>query len=61
MQGLQKNRGASFAVLFAVYLLAAAVGIVTYRALPFDWHLSLLIADVAATVFTFLFSLLFGK
>ena len=59
MQGLQKNRGASFAILAAVYLLAAAVGVVTYRALPFDWHLSLLIADVAATVVTFLFSLLF--
>ena len=59
MQGLQKNRGASFAILAAVYLLAAAVGIVTYRALPLDWRLSLLIADMAATVFTFLFSLLF--
>ena len=59
MQGLQKNRAASFAVLAAVYVLAAAVGIVTYRALPLDWRLSLLIADMAATVFTFLFSLLF--
>ena len=59
MQGIQKNRAASFAVLAAVYVLAAAVGIVTYRALPLDWRLSLLIADMAATVFTFLFSLLF--
>ena len=59
MQGFQKNRAASFAVLAAVYVLAAAVGIVTYRALPLDWRLSLLIADMAATVFTFLFSLLF--
>ena len=42
-----------------MYVLAAAVGIVTYRALSLDWRLSLLIADMAATVFTFLFSLLF--
>ena len=57
MQKLKQNRAASFVILAAVYVLAAAVGIVTYRALPLDWRLSLLIADMAATVFTFLFSL----
>lgn len=54
-----KNRTASFIIVTAVYILAAAAGIVLYRLLPFDWWLNLLIADVAATVLTFVFSLIF--
>lgn len=53
------RRGASFAILTAVYILAAALGIVLYRVLPYDWWLNLLLADIFATVFTFLFSLIF--
>lgn len=56
---LKTNRTASFLVVTGVYILAAAVGIVTYRALELDWRLALLIADVAATVLTFLFSVIF--
>ena len=59
MQRLKKNRAASFLAVTLVYLLASAVGILVYRALPLAWWLSLLLADVAATVVTFLFSLLF--
>ena len=55
------NRAASFAVLALVYILAAAIGVVTYCLLPFEMWLSLLIADMAATVFTFLFSLIFDN
>lgn len=54
-----KNRTASFVIVTLVYVLATVAGIVIYRALSFDWWLNLLIADVAATVLTFVFSLIF--
>ena len=59
MNKLKQNRAASFVAVTFVYILATAVGVVVYRTLDFDWWLSLLIADVAATVVTFVFSLLF--
>lgn len=59
MDILKKNRGASFIAVTIVYIIAAVVGIVTYRALAFDWWISLLIADIVATVATFVFSLIF--
>ena len=59
MKKLLKNRVFSFAAVAVVYILAAIVGIVTYRALNLSWWLSLLIADAVATVFTFIFSLIF--
>ena len=54
-----KNRTWSFVIVTAVYVLAAVAGILLYRALPFSWWMNLLIADVAATVLTFVFSLIF--
>ena len=59
MEKLKRNRAASFAVIALIYLLAGALGIWIYTSLPYSWWLSLLLADIAATVFTFLFSLLF--
>ena len=59
MKPLKKNRAVSFAAVTLVYIFAAAVGVLVYRALTLDWWLSLLIADVAATVATFVFSLIF--
>ncbi len=58
---LKNSRAASFAAIFAVYLLAAAVGITVYYFLPLSMYFAwkLLIADVAATVFTFMFSVVF--
>ncbi len=53
------SRLASFLIVAAVYIIAAVVGIGIYRTLPFDWWLNLLLADVAATVVTFVFSVLF--
>ena len=44
-----------------VYIIAAVVGVLVYRALEYDWWLSLLIADVAATIVTFIFSVIFGN
>ncbi len=59
MQRIKQHRAASFSAVALVYILAAVVGVLVYRALPPDWWLSLLIADAAATVVTFAFSVLF--
>ncbi len=56
---LKSNRTASFIIVALVYILASAVGIGVYLLLPYDMWLNLLIADTAATVFTFIFSLIF--
>lgn len=56
---LKQSRGASFLVVAIIYILASAVGIGVYLMLPYDMWLNLLIADTAATVFTFIFSLIF--
>ncbi|MBQ4561304.1 MAG: DUF1295 domain-containing protein [Clostridia bacterium] len=61
MKKLKQNRTASFVAVALVYILAAAVGVCVYSKLTFDWWLSLLIADVAATVVTFIFSLVFNN
>ena len=42
-----------------VYVLAIVTGVAVYIKLELDWWLSLLVADVAATVVTFIFSLIF--
>ncbi len=54
----KQNRALSFLAVTLIYVAAAVGGIALYLHLPFDWWLSLLVADVAATVFTFLFSVL---
>ena len=59
MNKLKQSRAASFIAIALVYIFATVVGVAVYRALALDWWLSLLIADVAATVATFIFSLLF--
>ena len=59
MNRLKQNRAASFVAVTGVYVIAVVVGIMTYRALCLDWWLSLLLADIAATVATFAFSLIF--
>lgn len=61
MNRLKSSRAASVAVIALVYLLAAAVGVAVYRTLLMDWWLALLLADVAATLVTFGFSLLFAN
>ena len=61
MKFLKQNRTASFVAVTFVYILVTLAGALVYRALPFDWWLSLLIADAVATVVTFSFSLIFGN
>lgn len=57
---MKKNRTISFIIITIIYILAAVCGIVTYRFLPISgmW-LRLLIADIAATILTFIFSVIF--
>lgn len=59
MNKLKQSRAASFIAVALIYIFATVAGIAVYRAVAFDWWLSLLIADVVATVATFIFSLLF--
>jgi steroid 5-alpha reductase family enzyme len=55
----KKNRALSFIIITLVYVIATAVGFVVYHYTPCDFWLKLLIADVAGTVVTFIFSLVF--
>lgn len=59
MEKLKKNRVAGFIVIGVVYVLASILGIGLYISLPFSWWLNLLLADVVATIFTFICSLFF--
>lgn len=61
MKKLKQSRAASFTAVALIYVIAALVGILTYRSLDLDWWLALLIADVLATVVTFIFSVIFGN
>ena len=56
-----KNRAVSFVIVTAVYIVAAACGILSYMHLPFSLWLNLLLADIIATAVTFLFSVIFSN
>lgn len=56
-----ENRALSFIIVALVYVVATAVGVAVYLALPFDFWLSLLLADIVATAVTFAFSLIFSN
>lgn len=58
MNSIKQNRAASFVTVTLIYILAAVCGIAVYNKLSFDWQINLLIADVIATVLTFLFSVI---
>ncbi len=61
MKKLKQSCVASFVAVTLVYIIATMVGIAVYRMLDLPWWLSLLIADIAATVVTFIFSVIFGN
>ena len=61
MKSLKENRAASFIAVAIVYVLATVIGVLVYLSLGLEWWLSLLIADIAATVVTFVFSLIFAN
>ena len=61
MQKIKENRLISFIIITAVYIVATIVGILTYKAINLSWWLALLIADIVATIVTFIFSLIFNN
>ena len=58
MNKLKHNRITSFTVIIIIYILAIITSVFTYKLLPFDWWLNLLLSDIAATILTFIFSLI---
>ena len=58
MISFKKSRTASFAIIVAIYVLSAILGIIVYKNLDLAFYINLLIADVAATAFVFLFSVI---
>ena len=58
-----KNRAASLFIILLIYILAAVCGffIFTFFASKFSLVLSLLLADIGATVVVFIFSLIFNN
>lgn len=61
MRKFKESRALSFAVIAIIYIIATVAGVATYRMLDLSWWLSLLVADIAATVVTFVFSVIFGN
>lgn len=61
MKKLKENRVLSFIIITFVYILATFVGVLTYNHLNLDVWLNLLIADTAATIVCFVFSLIFNN
>ncbi len=55
------SRGASFAIIAAVYILATLLGFFTYSAVSGQLWLRILVADVVATILVFIFSCIFSN
>jgi steroid 5-alpha reductase family enzyme len=55
---MRENRRIGFLLIAFIYAAAIAVGVFIFRALPGAFWLRLLLADVAATAFVFVFSVL---
>ena len=58
---VETQSSCEFFAVTLIYLLAAVAGIVVYHSFSLDWWLNLLIADVAATVVIFAFSVPFDS
>ena len=61
MKKLKENRILSFLIITIIYILATILGILAYNLFYYAWWVNLLIADVFATTFVFLFSLIFNN
>ena len=61
MSFIKNNRLVSFCVLFLIYAASAVLGIWIFGILNLPTWLGLLIADMAATIFVFAFSLIFSN
>ncbi|MBE5817376.1 MAG: DUF1295 domain-containing protein [Clostridiales bacterium] len=61
MKKIKNNRAVSFLIVATVYVIAGIIGVGVYNRLTADWWISLLVADAAATVAVFIFSVLFSN
>lgn len=59
MDSIKNSKSKSILVITVIYVLAAALGVAVYMALPLVFWARLLIADVIATIFVFVFSVIF--
>ena len=59
MDSIKNSKSKSILVITVIYVLAAALGVAVYMAVPLLFWIRLLIADVAATIFVFVFSVIF--
>ena len=59
MSSVRENKSLSILIITGIYLIAVAVALCTYLMLPFTFWIILLISDIAATVFVFIFSVIF--
>ena len=56
---LRENRAFAFGMVTIAYIMAIAVGVISYHYLPFAFWLNLLIADILATIVIFIYSVAF--
>lgn len=59
MSSVRENKSLSILIITGIYLIAVAVALCNYLMLPFAFWINLLISDIAATVFVFIFSVIF--
>ena len=59
MDTIKNSKSLSILVITVIYILASVLGVFIYVKLPLPFWASLLLADVASTVFVFIFSLIF--
>lgn len=59
MDTIKNSKIISILLITCIYIMASCLGILVFFVLPFSFWASLLIADVASTVFVFIFSLIF--
>ena len=59
MSSVRENKSLSILIITGIYLIAVVVALCTYLMLPFAFWIDLLISDIAATVFVFIFSVIF--
>lgn len=61
MNSIKESKTRSILVIACIYAAAAFLGFWVYMLMPFAFWLKLLVADVAATVFVFIFSVVFNN
>ena len=61
MDSIKNSRSTSILIITCIYVMAGFIGVVSYLYLPYSFWLSLLIANVIATVFVFAFSVIFNN